>query len=146
MQEKEAVEMDITNIPSKLVANADKLGAAIGFLTAGGGVNVVMESFTNALTGTIHLPDLRTAVSSSVPYIRAAAMLYLGGWIVGELNLPMIGKYGNAMKNGAVGYGAGAFLHYVLWHCTHSDQGSDPAKGGGGSYGDRSGGNAGYSY
>ena len=53
------------------------------------------------------------------PYFKNAAMMYVAGYIIDELNPPMIGKYGGAIKKFAVGYGAGSYIQKIMWGATH---------------------------
>lgn len=117
---------------SKINKNADTIGGLAGFLTGSpAGFGDVKSSFENLLRGQAHMPDIEQAISSYLnePYFKNALYLYLFGWGVKEFGVPVIGKYGSMMEKIAAAYGLGSFANKMLWHSTHSDQGSKP-KGG----------------
>ena len=118
--------MNVSGLTSKLVSNADKLGLAAGLLVGSNeGVEGFVESIRNAASGHVHLPDwvFVKIWAQDRPQLTQAIMAYIAGYLIDEINPPVIGKYGKAIQKGSIGYAAGSFLNAMLWSSTHSGEG-----------------------
>ena len=125
--------VNISGIVSKVAGKADLIGGLLGFATGSmGGFNDVKSSIENVMQGQIHIPDVGRMLDwwFKQPYLKNALYLWAAGFAAQELKLPVVAKYGNAMKKFAEAYAGGSFANHVLWWSTHSDQGSSPGGNG----------------
>lgn len=118
--------MNFDNIFSKIESNADKIGGLVGFtLGTPHGLADLESSISNAMQGTIHMPDLAQALGSyaSEPYGKTGIMAAIGGYILKEVDLdPRLNKLGSALQKLGIGYAIGALGIKLLWSSTHSGE------------------------
>jgi hypothetical protein len=128
---QEAIDMDILNgIGGKIADNADKLGMVAGLMAGTtGGFNDILSIIDEVTQGHIHLPNLGQIGTVYKPFLVQSLIAYIAGEVVQELNLPLIGKFGGALKKAAIGYGSTSFALHVAYYSTHASEGSDPVKG-----------------
>ena len=130
--------VNVTGVISGVLKNTDKLGGLLGFLTGSPqGFGDVQSSLENIMKGNVHLPDIAQTFGSMAaePYVKNGILVWICGYIMQELKLPILSKYGAPLSKFGLAYAAGAAAQKLLWNCTHSDQGSDPTKRGGSNFG-----------
>jgi hypothetical protein len=112
--------LDFGNITGKIQTNADKFGMIVGFGTGGGGgFNEVMDSLQKL--GDLHAPDFQTAISNFLASntTKNGIVLAIAGYALDALDVPVIGKYGNAIMKFGFGYLGGYFAEQMLYFSTH---------------------------
>jgi len=121
--------MNVKGVLQGVLKNTDKLGGILGFLTGSpGGFSDVQSSLDNILKGQVHMPNISQALSAiaNEPYVKNGIMLWIFGYILKELNVPIVSKYGTPLEKFGMAYAAGSVAQKLIWESTHSDQGSDP--------------------
>jgi len=127
MQEKTVIAMNFNNLSGTLTRNADKIGAILGFVTGNpqgfAGVESIIE---NVISGNIHAPDLKEAFHylATEPFVKTGIITALIGYILKESGLKGISKFGVPLQKFGVSYAMGSVTQKILWHSTHSDEGS----------------------
>ena len=124
--------MNLGGITSKLTSSIPKLASIGGFVLSsptwtGNGLNELMSSLENLLSGQVHIPDF-TAITdyAKSPEAKQLLFAYVGGMIAGELNIAGTGKYGKVLTKGAENYAMAAIAKRILYLSTHANEGSDP--------------------
>lgn len=123
--------MNVKGVLTGVMKNTDKIGGLLGFLTGSmHGFEDVQSSVENILAGQVHMPDIKEFFSTiaSEPFVKNGVMLWIIGYVMKELKLPIVSKYGNPLSKFGLAYAGGAAAQKLLWLSTHSDQGSDPNK------------------
>lgn len=116
--------MKLNGITNALTKNAGTIGAIAGFAFYDqNGLNNVWDSILQASRGNVHLPDIKVILEHFIAE-KAPAVIgtYAAGYIAKALGLPVIGKYGGALENLAMGYAAGSLALVFLTQMTHSPQ------------------------
>lgn len=131
MQKKEAQTMKVLNgLTSTLSKNADLIGVGAGLLAGTtSGINDLMSIIDELMAGNIHLPNWEMMLPIFKPYAKQAALSYIAGEVISELNLGGTGKYGGIIKKASLAYGATSFLLHLAYYSTHASEGSNPVKG-----------------
>ena len=120
----------LNGITGKLAANAEMIGVGAGLLAGTtSGLTDVMSIIDEVLNGNIHMPNWEQLIPIAKPFLKQAAITYLAGAVLKEVDIGGTGKFGTILKKGAVGYGATSFLLHVLYYSTHASEGSNPVKG-----------------
>ena len=122
--------MDVGNFLSKTMSNADKLGTLAGFLVGTpNGVGDLLSSIQNVMQGQIHVPDVQAGMSALMGEgnVQKGVLGAIAGYVIDELGLPYIGKFGKAIQKFSIGYAVGAVGIKMLWMSTHADEGCAPS-------------------
>lgn len=129
MPKEGEVKMNVESIANGLTKNMDKIGLAAGVLTGNPwGTTAVMDVFTKALSGQIHIPDLQTALGwvAQSGGFRSSIMGIIGGWALQEIAPGKFGKWGKMIQDLSVGYIEGTTLIMLAAAATNADSGSNP--------------------
>jgi len=119
--------VNLDNILGGVTKNADKLGGLLGFLTGSPrGFADITSIVDNIIQGNIHAPDIGEVFHflASEPFVKTGIMTWIAGYIISELKLPIVGKFGTPLQKFGMAYAAGAVANKLLYHSTHSDEGS----------------------
>jgi hypothetical protein len=114
--------MNLNSIRSNLTSKADVIGAMYGGLVQRNGLTSIISSLQQMAAGVIHAPDpiiVQNLLGS--PEIKNAIYAYVGGEVIKALNLPYIGKYGDAIQKAAAGFGLAFSGVQLLHYMTHSE-------------------------
>lgn len=111
-----------------LLKNADKLGM-IGGLAFGSmhGIEDLISTFENALSGQIHMPDIRQTVNVILaePFFKNGLKLWGLGWVLKEIGIGK--KWGTGLQKFGWNYALYSALLKLAWMSTHSEEGSNPS-------------------
>lgn len=119
--------VNIGNLASSLTKNADKIGGLLGFVTGNpqgfAGLESIIE---NVIQGNIHAPDLKAAFQflAQEPFVKTGIITAVIGYLLKESGIQGISKFGVPLQKFGTSYAIGAVAQKILWHSTHSDQGS----------------------
>jgi len=116
----------IGNLPNTVKSNADKLGYLAALLgsdsTGWNRLNAVISSVQQLAAGVIHLPDFQHEIQNFMNYEgKQALMLWIAGLGLDLINLPIVGKVGKPLQEGAQAYAIASAAVRLLYGATHSE-------------------------